>query len=79
MLKDAMKSGLHQTEDGESQKACRIAFALATLGVFQDKLFGEPSSEHRSLDVEQHVDQLIKQATSLDNLCQMYEGWTAWI
>ncbi len=79
MLKDAMRSGLQQTEDGESHKARRIAFASATLGVFQDKLFGKASSEHRSLDVEQHVDQLIKQATSLDNLCQMYEGWTAWI
>ncbi|KAL0031856.1 hypothetical protein WJX79_000268 [Trebouxia sp. C0005] len=44
-----------------------------------DKLFGKASREHRSLNVEQHVDQLIKQATSLDNLCQMYEGWTAWI
>ena len=79
MLKDAMRSGLQQTEDGESQKARRTAFASATLGVFQDKLFGKASLEHRSLDVEQHVDQLIKQATSPDNLCQMYEGWTAWI
>ncbi|KAL0054989.1 hypothetical protein WJX82_005498 [Trebouxia sp. C0006] len=79
MLKDAMRSGLQQTEDSESQKARRTAFASATLGVFQDKLFGKASLEHRSLDVEQHVDQLIKQATSPDNLCQMYEGWTAWI
>ncbi len=79
LLKDAMRSGLQQKEDGESLKARRIAFASATLGVFQDKLFGKSSLERRSLDVEQHVDQLIKQATSLDNLCQMYEGWTAWI
>jgi len=79
MLKDAMRSGLQQTEDGESQKARRTAFASATLRVFQDKLFGKASLQHRSLDVEQHVDQLIKEATSLDNLCQMYEGWTAWI
>ncbi|KAL0019463.1 hypothetical protein WJX77_007420 [Trebouxia sp. C0004] len=79
LLKDAMRSGLQQKEDGELQKARRIAFASATLGVFQAKLFGKASLEHRCLDVEQHVDQLLKQATSLDNLCQMYEGWTAWI
>ena len=33
----------------------------------------------RELSIEEQVDYLLKQATSADNLCNMYEGWTAWI
>lgn len=25
------------------------------------------------------VDYVIKEATNLDNLAQLYEGWTAWV
>ncbi|RHY96067.1 hypothetical protein DYB35_005229 [Aphanomyces astaci] len=41
----------------------------------QQKLDGEASH----LSVEQQVQWLIQEATSVDNLCQMYEGWTPWI
>lgn len=33
----------------------------------------------RELSVGEQVDYLLKQATSIDNLCNMYEGWTPWI
>ena len=33
----------------------------------------------RSLKISEQVDHLLKQATSIDNLCNMYEGWTPWI
>ena len=79
LLKGSMRGGLEQKADGESQKAQRIAFADATLSAFQNKLSGRAASGEQGLDVQQHVDQLIKQANSLDILCQMYEGWTAWI
>ena len=36
----------------------------------------EPSAR---LSVSEHVDRVIGEATSLDNLAQMYEGWSAWI
>lgn len=29
--------------------------------------------------VRNHVDYLLGQATSVDNLCNMFEGWTPWI
>jgi hypothetical protein len=31
------------------------------------------------LPVPEQVELLLREATSLDNLCQMYEGWMAWI
>ncbi|KAL6068818.1 Serine/threonine-protein kinase smg1 [Balamuthia mandrillaris] len=31
------------------------------------------------LSVPEQVDQVILEATNVDNLCTMYEGWTAWI
>ncbi|RLO12222.1 hypothetical protein DYB28_004495 [Aphanomyces astaci] len=52
-----------------------IRQAMETVvGLFQ-KLDGEASH----LSVEQQVQWLIQEATSVDNLCQMYEGWTPWI
>ena len=79
LLKGSMRNGQGQKADAESQKAQRIAFAAASLSTFQNKLSGRTAPGGEGLDVKQHVDQLIKQATSLDKLCQMYEGWTAWI
>ncbi len=31
------------------------------------------------VSVEQQVDDLVRHATSLENLSRMYEGWTSWI
>lgn len=33
----------------------------------------------REISIAEQVDYLLKQATSVDNLCNMYEGWTPWI
>ncbi len=33
----------------------------------------------RGISIAEQVDYLLRQATSLDNLCNMYEGWTPWI
>lgn len=33
----------------------------------------------REISIAEQVDYLLKQATSIDNLCNMYEGWTPWI
>jgi len=32
-----------------------------------------------SIDVHEHVEWLIEQATNVSNLSRLYEGWTAWI
>lgn len=33
----------------------------------------------RKVTISEQVDHLIQQATNVDNLCNMYEGWTPWI
>jgi len=79
VLKGGMGGVVSQQQDEEACRAQRLAFASATLSIFQRKLSGRASSQDAALPVEQHVDHLIKEATSLDNLSKMYEGWTAWI
>ena len=31
------------------------------------------------MSVSEQVARSIEQATSVDNLCMMYEGWTSWV
>ncbi|CAO2815128.1 unnamed protein product [Amaranthus hypochondriacus] len=65
----------------ESVRAIRgkNTFAMSVLRRIEMKLDGQDISEKRELSIEEQVDYLLKQATSADNLCNMYEGWTAWI
>lgn len=74
-----VQSGSKQHHSEQALKAQRKVFAAATLNTFQSKLFGHDGASQSLMKVEQLVDQIVGQATSLDNLCQMYEGWTAWI
>ena len=54
-------------------------FALNVLRRIRVKLEGrEPDALKRS-SVQEQVDFIIRESTSLDNLAHMYEGWTAWI
>ena len=80
---DVLKGGAisvgYQMQDEEAVRAQRLAFARATLDTFNRKLFGQDVEGKAECDVQEHVDCLIKQAISMENLCQMYEGWTAWI
>ncbi|XP_022634053.1 serine/threonine-protein kinase SMG1 isoform X2 [Vigna radiata var. radiata] len=55
------------------------AYALSVLRRVEMKIDGRDISESREIDITEQVDYLLKQATSVDNLCNMYEGWTAWI
>ncbi|KAF8675460.1 hypothetical protein HU200_047832 [Digitaria exilis] len=54
-------------------------FALSILKQVEHKLHGRDIDGTRSLNIPEQVDYLLKQATSIDNLCNMYEGWTPWI
>ncbi|XP_030522831.1 uncharacterized protein LOC115735623 [Rhodamnia argentea] len=55
------------------------AYALSVLRRIEMKLDGRDIDETREVSTAEQVDYLIKQATSVDNLCNMYEGWTPWI
>ncbi|KAK6240492.1 hypothetical protein SCA6_005881 [Theobroma cacao] len=55
------------------------AYALSVLKRVEMKLDGQDITERREISIAEQVDYLLKQATSVDNLCSMYEGWTPWI
>ncbi|KAI6701259.1 hypothetical protein NL676_015583 [Syzygium grande] len=55
------------------------AYALSVLRRIEMKLDGRDIDETREVSTAEQVDYLIKQASSMDNLCNMYEGWTPWI
>ncbi|KAI6701249.1 hypothetical protein NL676_015573 [Syzygium grande] len=55
------------------------AYALSVLRRIEMKLDGRDIDETREVSTAEQVDYLIKQASSVDNLCNMYEGWTLWI
>ncbi|MBN3303880.1 SMG1 kinase, partial [Amia calva] len=42
-------------------------------------LEGRDVDPNRRMSVTEQVDYVIKEATNLDNLAQLYEGWTAWV
>ena len=55
--------------------------ALEIINRIHAKLTGRDFAKSEDCDdmtVEQQVDRLIREATSVENLCQLYEGWAAW-
>ncbi|KAJ7561858.1 hypothetical protein O6H91_03G044300 [Diphasiastrum complanatum] len=57
----------------------RNPYAVSVLNRVRTKLEGRDTDGNRPLHVSEQVDHLLRQATSIDNLCNMYEGWTPWI
>ncbi|KAI8016538.1 Serine/threonine-protein kinase SMG1 [Camellia lanceoleosa] len=55
------------------------AYAMSVLKRVEMKLDGQDIADNRPISIAEQVDYLLKQATSVDNLCNMYEGWTPWI
>ncbi|KAK4754896.1 hypothetical protein SAY87_008653 [Trapa incisa] len=55
------------------------AYAMSVLKRVEMKLDGRDISDTGQISIAEQVDYLLKQATSVDNLCNMYEGWTPWI
>ncbi|KAL9028784.1 MAG: hypothetical protein Q9196_002897 [Gyalolechia fulgens] len=59
------------TENREVQNAR----AIQVLARVKEKLTGRDFKKDEELDVEDQVQKLIRQATSVENLCQHYIGW----
>ncbi|GAO47492.1 hypothetical protein G7K_1698-t1 [Saitoella complicata NRRL Y-17804] len=51
--------------------------AVSVLNRVSNKLTGRDFKPNQELDVREQVERLIQQATSLENLCQLYIGWCA--
>ncbi|XP_059314119.1 uncharacterized protein LOC132064955 isoform X2 [Lycium ferocissimum] len=82
--KDKVEEPAHETSFINVEAASRTTrgkntYALSILRRVEMKLDGRDVADNRGISVAEQVDYLLKQATSVDNLCNMYEGWTPWI
>ncbi|KAL3350657.1 hypothetical protein AABB24_023203 [Solanum stoloniferum] len=82
--KDRVEDAAHETSLINVEAANRTtrgknSYALSILRRVEMKLDGRDVADNREISVAEQVDYLLKQATSVDNLCNMYEGWTPWI
>ncbi|GBC43817.2 serine/threonine-protein kinase SMG1 isoform X3 [Rhizophagus irregularis DAOM 181602=DAOM 197198] len=57
----------------------RNSFAVSLIRRIKSKLEGKDFDLNTKMSVSEQVDKIIQQATDIDNLSVMYEGWTAWI
>ena len=80
------ESKMKSNTNSRDRLARQQAFAKSTMLRFQYKIDGsqrvqdgEGTSSIGTMSVTEQVDKLIQQATNLDSLARMYEGWTAWI
>ena len=87
---EAAGNRVEEAADGLERQTSTAAdqFAIDGLRRVKEKLDGVEASAggvserarvSGTLSVEEHVDWLIGEATSVDNLCRMYEGWAPWI
>ncbi|XP_003376564.1 putative FATC domain protein [Trichinella spiralis] len=65
--------------DVKSRSGKLNALALNAWKCVRAKLEGRNSNSEIPLSIADQVDALISDATNLDNLALMYEGWTAWV
>lgn len=79
-LNNAKKSGgIEQQNIGTNLKEEKNTFALNVLRRVRAKLEGREPDVLRRSSVAEQVDFIIREATNLDNLALLYEGWTSWI
>ena len=60
----------------DGRDACRLQSLHSEGGGAEP---ARPLERGSGLSVADHVERVIQEATSLDNLASMYEGWTPWI
>ena len=73
------KSGMEQQYSRNDLKEEKNTFALNVLRKIRAKLEGREPDVLRRSSVAEQVDFIIREATNLDNLALLYEGWTSWI
>ncbi|XP_050364402.1 uncharacterized protein LOC126783062 [Argentina anserina] len=76
IIKDETRDSTHVSSRARRGKN---PYAMSILRRVEMKLDGRDISDDREFSISEQVDYLLKQATSVDNLCNMYEGWTPWI
>uniref|UniRef100_A0A8D2KVE8 FATC domain-containing protein n=1 Tax=Varanus komodoensis TaxID=61221 RepID=A0A8D2KVE8_VARKO len=79
--KSVVSSPKKAIRDPKTGKAVqeRNSYAVSVWKRVKAKLEGRDLDPNRRMSVAEQVDYVIKEATNLDNLAQLYEGWTAWV
>ncbi|XP_073447222.1 serine/threonine-protein kinase SMG1 isoform X3 [Aquarana catesbeiana] len=79
--KSIVSSPKKAVRDPKTGKAVqeRNSYAVSVWKRVKAKLEGRDVDPNRRMSVAEQVDFVIKEATNLDNLAQLYEGWTAWV
>ncbi|KAI8877781.1 hypothetical protein K501DRAFT_229661 [Backusella circina FSU 941] len=62
-----------------SAKQSSNSHALKIMKRIRSKLEGDDLGINHKMSIAEQVARTIDQATSVDNLCLMYEGWTSWV
>jgi phosphatidylinositol kinase/protein kinase (PI-3 family) len=62
-----------------SDKLPKITHVAKIMKRIRSKLEGVDFGVQHRMSVSEQVSKTIEQATSADNLCLMYEGWTSWV
>lgn len=57
----------------------RNMYAISVWRRVKSKLDGRDQDNNKKMSIADQVDFVIRESRSLDNLSQMYEGWTAWV
>ncbi|XP_022908365.2 serine/threonine-protein kinase SMG1 [Onthophagus taurus] len=57
----------------------RNAYAVSVWRRVRQKLEGKDPDVGRKYTIQEQVEHVIREATSLDNLALLYEGWTPWV
>lgn len=73
------QGGLEQQAVSTNRKEEKNTFALNVLRRVRTKLEGREPDVLRRSSVAEQVDFIIREATNVDNLALLYEGWTSWI
>lgn len=68
-------SAIVKPVDDKEAKEVQNAKAIQVLARVKEKLTGRDFKAAEELKVDLQVDQLIREATNLENLCQHYIGW----
>lgn len=63
----------------ESREQQRNAYAVGVWRRVRLKLEGRDPDPGRRLNIQEQVDYVIREASSVDNLASLYEGWTPWV
>ncbi|KAL8683312.1 MAG: hypothetical protein Q9186_000695 [Xanthomendoza sp. 1 TL-2023] len=71
----ALDQGTLDPQNANENREVQNARAVQVLARVKEKLTGRDFKKEEELNVEDQVQKLIRQATSVENLCQHYIGW----